>query len=70
MTLLSHVMTHQKQKQLIEIQGDAEKLFKEVKEQGLPFFKWNDWIGNYIETSLIEYEQYKKNRLSNLALQG
>ena len=70
MTLLSQIMTHKKQKQLIEIQADAEKLFKECKSKGVPFFDWNDWISTHIEITLEKLSNYKMNRLNNLAKRG
>lgn len=63
-------MTHKKQKQLIEMQADAEKLFQMCKKSGKPFFQWNDWITNHIETSIRQYDEYRKNRLSKLAQRG
>ena len=70
MTLVSQIMTHKKQKSLIEMQADGEKLFQQVKQQGLPFFKWSDWISNHIEDSLKRFEQYRKSRLSKIAARG
>ena len=38
---------------------DSKKLFKDVNETKLPFFKWNDWLRKTIERLMFE-EMYKK----------
>jgi len=70
MTLVSQIMTHKKQRQLIEMQADADKLFLKCKNSGQPFFKWHDWIGNHIETSLTQLAEFKKNRLAKIFSRG
>ena len=56
MTLLAQVLSHKHQKQLIELNLDAEALLKEVKRQGIPFFNWSDWIADHIDTSLFRFQ--------------
>ena len=70
MTLLSHIMTHKKQKQLFELQSEADKLLKDCKSKGIPFFQWNEWIRKYIETWLANFDEYKRQRLNRLAKKG
>ena len=70
MTLLSQIMNHKKQKQLIEMQTAGDKLFLQCKQKGIPFFKWNEWIATHIETSLANFEKYRKNRLANIFKRG
>jgi hypothetical protein len=64
MSLLSQIMTHKKQKSLIEMQSDADLLFRQCKQSGKPFFEWSNWITNHIESSLAQFEAHKKNRLA------
>ena len=59
MTLISQIMTHKKQKQLIEMQAEADKLFQECRQTGKPFFEWHGWICDYIETQLSKYDEFK-----------
>ena len=70
MTLLAQVLSHKHQKQLIELNLDAEVLLKEVKKQGIPFFNWNNWIAEHIESSLYRFQAMKRNRISVLCRQG
>ena len=44
MLLLSHIIAHPKKNLLIEMQTDQEKLYKQVRNSGKPFFEWNQWI--------------------------
>ena len=70
-TLMAQVLSHKNQRQLISlISEDSDKLFYEVKKQGVPFLNWNDWIKNYIETSLARQQEIKENRISNLIKSG
>ena len=48
----------------------ADQLFAKCKQSGQPFFLWNSWIKNHIESALVAYEQYKKARLSKMASRG
>ena len=70
MTLLSQIMTHKKQKQLFELQSEADKLLRDCKSKCIPFFQWNEWIQKYIETWLAKFDAYKKQRLERLAKKG
>jgi len=66
MTLLSQIMTHKKQKQLIEMQSGADQLFVLCKQSKKPFFEWSNWISAYIEKSLADFAEHKKSRLANI----
>ena len=70
MTLISQIMKHPKQKQLIEMQAETERLFLRCKQSGQPFFEWPDWIKNHIETSLTMYKQFKQSRLARIFQRG
>ena len=70
MTLLAQVLSHKHQKQLIELNLEADVLLKEVKRQGIPFFNWNNWIAEHIETNLARFQEMKRNRISVLCRQG
>lgn len=72
MTLISQIMNmdHTKQKQLIEMQKEQEKLYKECQTQGVPFFKMGDWISKHIEASLKVRAQLKKSRISDILFRG
>ena len=48
MTLISQIMNHEKQKQLIEMQSHHEQLFKKCVATGQPFYTWHEWIANHI----------------------
>ena len=55
-TLMAQVLSHKDHQLLIEMASeDADKLFYEVKKQGIPFLTWNDWIRNHIEVTLARY---------------
>ena len=70
MSLISQIMTHKKQKQLIEMQAETDKLFQKCKQSGKPFFEWHDWIMNYIESQLSKYNDFKQSRLSRIFQRG
>ena len=70
MTLISQIMNHEKQKQLIEMQSHHEQLFKKCVATGQPFYTWHDWISNHISGQVQLYHTFRKNRLSMIFKKG
>ena len=66
MLLLSHIIGHPKQNLLIEVQTEAETLYKQVKQTGQPFFQWNQWISDYIQKTLDDYKDKRNKRLEKI----
>ena len=42
MSLVSFKLNHPTEAELLKV--DPDKLYREVKRTGLPFFKWSDWL--------------------------
>lgn len=63
-------MTHSKQRQLIEMQASADKIFEQCRSSGKPFYDWPNWINTYIETSLAKFAEFKAGRLNSIVKRG
>ena len=70
MSLLAQIMEHEKQKDLIAMAADGEKLFQQCKAEQPEFSKFNEWIRRHIETSLATYAEYKRSRLAKIFKRG
>ena len=42
------------------LQVDPDKLYREVKNTGLPFFKWSDWLADYLSCALGKRENNRQ----------
>lgn len=55
MSLVSFKLNHPTEAELLKV--DPDKLYREVKRTGLPFFKWSDWLADYLSKSLAVREK-------------
>ena len=58
MSLVSFKLNNPTEAELLKV--DPDKLYKEVKNTGLPFFKWSDWLADYLSRALGNREYNKQ----------
>lgn len=57
MTLLSYKLNHKSIEKILTV--DGKSMYEEALKQGVPFFKWNEWIEDQLDK--VYWEQvYKK----------
>ena len=56
MTYLANILSHPKKRKLIERFGsnNYEKLYKQAKESGVPFFEWNSWLRQQFDDAVTQ----------------
>jgi hypothetical protein len=58
MSLVSFKLNNPTEASLLQV--DPDKLYREVKNTGLPFFKWGEWLADYLSQSLEVREINRK----------
>ena len=68
MTYLSNLLPHPQKNKLIELRGNnnCDDLYKLVQLTKKPFFEWNNWIKEQLDTTLETYKKKRSMRLFNL----
>lgn len=59
LTFLAQVMAHSNMKSLASCNHDISGMYVTVKSRGIPFFRFNEWIGNHIDSIVAEIKKKK-----------
>ena len=56
MTYLANILSHPQKNELIEIFGNNhfDELYKKVKQEKIPFYKWHMWVQQEVSDALIK----------------